>query len=286
MNVRVSFNRNEIVAMSPSGKIGLVATKNADGLPHLSFLTSIMPIDEKHMCIGEFCRGESKRNMQINREVGWLIMTMDRRLWRGLANWTDLKKEGSEYETYNRQPMFRYNTYFGINTVHYLDLLEAGAEETLPLLKIGISTALTAATAHGLHEEGPKVMNHFSSALFDNFKSLKFIAYIDSEGKPRVVPLLQCRASDSHRLAFCPLAYGNELKNIEPGSSVAVMALSMQMENVLVRGVFAGFRRSFGLRLGQIDLNYVYNSMPPCHGQIYPPLPLEAVKDFHSEEKV
>jgi len=281
MNMRNAFTAEEIRILSPSSKIGLVATTTAEGLPHMSFLNSIMPVDEKHLCIGEFSQGESKRNMQVRPDVGWLFMTMDRRLWRGLGRWTHLKKEGPEYETYNKQPMFRYNTYFGINTVHYLDLVEAGPEESLPLLKIGISTAITAVTAHGLQRDsGPRIMNPFSRELFDNFKVLKFMGYIDSDGKPRIIPLLQCRASDSGRLAFSPLAYAAELENLKQGSSIAVFALSMQMENVMVRGVFAGFRRSFGARLGQIDINYVYNSMPPCHGQIYPQITLEAVTDF------
>jgi hypothetical protein len=49
---------------------------------------------------------------------------------------------------------------------------------------------------------------------------------------------------------------------------------------VLVRGVFRGFRRTMGLALGTVDIKWVYNSMPPAHGQIYPEVPLEPVLDF------
>ncbi len=34
------------------------------------------------------------------------------------------------------------------------------------------------------------------------------------------------------------------------------------------------------LELGTVDIDWVYNAMPPGHGQIYPEKPLEAVRDF------
>ena len=58
---------------------------------------------------------------------------------------THLKKEGPEYERYNEIPMFRYNTYFGINTVHYLDLIETSASRELPMPQIVLSAVLTTA---------------------------------------------------------------------------------------------------------------------------------------------
>ena len=49
---------------------------------------------------------------------------------------------------------------------------------------------------------------------------------------------------------------------------------------VLARGRFSGYSRKRGVRLGLVDLDWIYNSMPPKHGQIYPLLPLEAVEHF------
>ena len=56
--------------------------------------------------------------------------------------------------------------------------------------------------------------------------------------------------------------------------------MALSMEDVLVRGVFEGIRRIAGLPTGVVTLDWVYNPMPPAPGQIYPPLPLEAVKEF------
>jgi len=52
------------------------------------------------------------------------------------------------------------------------------------------------------------------------------------------------------------------------------------MENVLIRGTFRGFERKRGVKMGVVDIDWVYNSMPPKQGQIYPEIALEPVMEF------
>jgi hypothetical protein len=54
----------------------------------------------------------------------------------------------------------------------------------------------------------------------------------------------------------------------------------MEMEDVLTRGVFTGLEKRRGIILGCFDINWVYNSMPPTPGQIYPASELKAVEIF------
>ena len=143
MTMKNRFNEEDMKAFAPSEKIGLVATVNAAGQPHISLLTSIMTAGPDKVVVGEFCRGESKANMARNNNVAFAVLTLDKKIWRGKAKWTHLMKEGPEYEIYNNQPMFRYNTYFGINTVHYLDLIEVSEKSSLPLGAIVKSALLT-----------------------------------------------------------------------------------------------------------------------------------------------
>ena len=82
------------------------------------------------------------------------------------------------------------------------------------------------------------------------------------------------------RLVFTMRPYDAELAQIPTGQPVAVFGLTMAMEDVLVRGPFMGTRRSRGVQLGMVDIDWVYNSMPPCHGQIYPQQALTPVVDF------
>jgi len=275
------FDEKTIQAFRPAEKIGLVASINPEGLPHLTLITSIGAAGPRQVTLGEFCKGASKSHIRKNPNIGFLVMTLDRRMYRGHARWTHLRQEGPEYESYNDLPMFRYNAYFGINTVHYLDLIDLRGPDNLPLPQIILSALMTKAAKGGvISGKSERVLSPFGEDLFNRLDALKFIAYIRKDGYPEIIPLLQCQAADSGRLAFSTLAYGEELRKIPEGQTVAVFGMTMKMEDVMVRGTFRQAGRSRGISTGVVDIDWVYNSMPPCHGQIYPPVKLEPVREF------
>ncbi|MBI5895845.1 MAG: pyridoxamine 5'-phosphate oxidase family protein, partial [Desulfobacterales bacterium] len=223
-----TFDDHAIVATAPAEKIGLVATVNPQGLPHITLLTSLRAAGPRQLTIGEFCKGSSKAHMQQNPRVGFLIMTRDRHLWRGKAHWTHLRQEGPEYEQYNNLPMFRYNAYFGINTVHYLDLKALTVPAKLPMGAI-LRGALRTRLAKGAlaPTQGEKILKPFAQRLFNRMDALKFIAHIDADGYPRIIPVIQCQAADCSRLVFARQPYGVELARIPQSSRVALFGLTM-----------------------------------------------------------
>ena len=281
MAMKNQFTEVEMKAFAPAEKLGIIATVTPKGLPHMTLLTSVMTAKPNQLIVGEFCQGKSKEYMQRNAKIGFAILTLDKKLWRGKALWTHLKKEGTEYETYNNQPMFRYNTYFGINTVHYFDLKETTEGSSLPLVSIVKSALLTKMAKGSAAKGNPEcALSYFGEKLFNGLDSIKLLSFIGDDGFPVIIPAIQCQAADSSRLAFHPGAFGDELNMLKPGMKVAIFCLTMQMEDVLVRGSFKGYSRYRGVKLGTLDIDWVYNSMPPNHGQIYPPVPLERVVNF------
>ncbi|MBW1781965.1 MAG: hypothetical protein JRL30_14635 [Deltaproteobacteria bacterium] len=283
--MRAFFTEQEMKAFEPAEKIGLVACTNPEGLPHISLITSIMAPDSGRLTLGQFCKGLSKQYIQEHPEVAFLIMTMDKKMWRGRARWTHLKNEGPEYERYNEIPMFRYNTYFGIHTVHYLDLIETSEKDDLPMFRIVLATLLTRLTKGTVTTgDETRILKPFAEDLFNQLDSLKFLAYVGPDGFPDVVPVIQCQAADSRRLAFSPMAFKEELLRIPRETTVAVFGLTLKMEDVLIRGTFRGFHRSMGVRVGTIDIEWVYNSMPPAHGQIYPEVALKPVVPYEKAD--
>ncbi len=277
-----AFTSEDIKAFEPEAKVGLVATVNPEGLPHLTFISSIRAKTPTRLIWGQFTQGLSKKHVLSNPKTGFLVLTIDKRLWRGKAVWTHKETTGEDYELYNNQPMFRYNAYFGINTVHYMDLVETYGQEKLPMARIILSAVLTKTAKSGARSNvDDQIMTPWAEGLFNNLGTLKFITYIGRDGFPVIIPLVQCQAPDSRTLAFSPQAYGPELSSIEKDQEVAVFGLDMnQMSDVLVRGRFAGYQRSLSVRLGRIDLDWVYNSMPPKQGQIYPRAKLQPVVNF------
>lgn len=281
MTPRDTFTQEEIDAFAPAEKIGLVACIGPEGNLHVTLITSIMAAGPGQLTLGQFSTGLSKYYMQLNPNIGFLVMSMDKRLWRGRARWTHKRSEGPEYEIYNSQPMFRYNAYFGINTVHYLDLVGIYSEGKLPLGRIIPASIITRFAKGAATTKNHKtILKPFAENLFNQLGTLKFLTYMGEDGFPRITPIIQCQASDSRRLVFSSLAYHDELQTIAAGSTVGVFGLNLKMQSVFVRGVFRGFNRYRCVSLGVLDIDWVYNSMPPSHGQIYPESKLEPVTDF------
>jgi len=281
MNIYKEFKTEDMKEFEPDAKIGLIATINSQGLPHLTLITALQAKTSEKLIWGQFTEGMSKKNVKTNPKTAFLIMSLKRELWRGRAIWNHEEKEGEDYEMYNKKPMFRYNSYFGIHTVHYMDLVETYGREQLPMAAI-IRGALKTKLTKGFTKtrKSSKILKPWAEGLFNRLDSLKFLSYAGNDGFPVIIPVIQCQAADSRRLAFAPTAYTDELKEIREGAAVAIFGLTLQMEDVLVRGTFSGFHRYMGIKLGCVDIDWVYNSMPPIPGQIFPVRELKPVTEF------
>ncbi len=276
-----SFEESDMKEFEPEIKIGLIGTVNPEGLPHLTLITAIQAKTPTELIWGQFSEGTSKKNVKSNPKTGFLIMNLKKELWRGKAVWTHEEKEGVDYEMYNRKPMFRYNTYFGIHTVHYMNLVETSGREKLPMGAI-IAGALKTKLAKGMvaGKRKDRILKVWAEGLFNRLDSLKFLTYVGGDGFPVIIPVIQCQAADSGRLAFSTSAYGEEIARIERGSQVAIFGMTLQMEDVLVRGRYNGIEKHLGVSLGTVDIEWVYNSMPPVQGQVYPATELRPVTEF------
>ena len=133
MAVKTTFTPEDMNAFEPEAKVGLLATVNAEGLPHITLITTIRACSPERLMWGQFSEGRSKVNVRDNPKTGFLVLTMDKRLWRGRALWTHTENAGADFDLYNHLPMFRYNAYFGIHTVHYMNLVATGGQERLPM---------------------------------------------------------------------------------------------------------------------------------------------------------
>ncbi|MFQ5478869.1 MAG: pyridoxamine 5'-phosphate oxidase family protein [Candidatus Binatia bacterium] len=277
MNSRV-LDETAQRAFESDAKIGILATVDGEGLPHATLITTLQAKGPTELMFGQFSEGRSKLNLRRNQRAAFLVMTRDRRLWRGHASWKTETKQGEDYELYNQKPMFRYNAYFGIHTIHYLDLVDVLPVEGVPVAGMALGAALTALAASGQRtDQRDPVLTPWAERHLAKASTLKFLVHLGDEGYPNIVPLVPCRAEESRRLLLAPTVHRSELEALRPDDAVAVFALNLEMESVLLRGRFRGYRRRRGARTGVIDLDWVYNSMPPKQGVIYPPEPLRSV---------
>jgi hypothetical protein len=276
-----TFSAQDIQETQPAMKIGLVATVTPEGLPQVTLLSSLMACGPQQMAFGQFTEGLSKGYIRLNPKVGFLIMGLDKQLWRGKATFTHSVKEGAEYEYYNNVPMFRYNAYFGVHTVYYLDLLGHTGKAPLPMNQI-IFAAVKSMLARTLNLRRGKfeVLNPWTQAFVNKLDNLKFIAWVEADGYPTIIPAIQTQCLDKQHLLFSPSVYADELKVIPAGAEVAVFSMALTMEDVLLRGKYLGMRRIAGFKAGVVAVDWVYNPMPPVPGQVYPPVKLEGVEEY------
>jgi hypothetical protein len=262
---RDAFDDQAAAAFAADAKIAVVATIDSRNLPHLTLLTSLDACGARGLTFGQFSEGTSKDNLRRDPRAAFAVLTMDRRLWTGRATWTREARTGPEHEAYNRRPMFRYNAYFGIHTVHYLDLvrLEGPVRVRTATLAAGAVVAALAARRAG-EGDGPPVLTPWAERHLASPKSLKFLAWIGDDGYPAIAPLVPCRSAGSRRLVVA-MGSGDAL-----GRQCALYALGLEMESVLVSGRLAPCRGGFGPAAATMEIDEVYNSMPPSHGVVYP----------------
>lgn len=275
------FSAEDIQSTQPAMKIGLLATVTPQGLPHVTLISTLMACGPKQMSFGQFTEGLSKEYIFNNPRTGFLIMSMDKDLWRGKATFQHTAREGTEYDYYNNVPMFRYNAYFGIHTVYYLELVSQSGKTALPMNRI-IFAAVQSMLARSLGRKPGKkpVLNYWTIKFLNKLDNLKFLAYIGEDGFPVLIPAIQAQSLDAEHILFSTSVYQDEIQAIPNGASLAVFGMALTMEDVLMRGTYQGIQRVGGVQAGIVQVNWVYNSMPPVTGQIYPKIDVQAVTKF------
>ena len=82
------FDALDMKQFEPEAKVGLIATVNPEGLPHVTLITALQAKTPEKLIWGQFSEGMSKEHVKTNPKTGFAIMTMDKSLWRGKALYT------------------------------------------------------------------------------------------------------------------------------------------------------------------------------------------------------
>jgi hypothetical protein len=271
---RISEEARKLFASD--SKIALIAVKDSAGYPHITMLSTLMAKDDKSLMFGRFCEGLSKQFIQQYPKTAFLLMSVDKELWRGRAVYTHTETTGPEFDIMNSKPLFRYNTYFGISKVFYLDLVDITDKEALDMGVIIRNALLTRLKQSGARGHNNGALNRISRGLASGLSTLKFIAAEDEDGFCRITPIVQATSNTDGRIVFTSQPYVDELKRIVPGQKVAIFAMNLDLECVLTQGVYRGIEHGLCI----MDVEMVYNPLLPVSGYIYPREPLRAVTDF------
>ena len=276
------FSIEDIEAMKPAMKVGLLATVTPQGYPHLTLISTLMAASAGQVVWGQFMEGRSKEHVGQNGKTAFLVMTLDKMMWRGKADYSHAQRQGTDYDFYNNTPMFRYNSYFGVHTVHYMDLICHSGKQILPMVGVVASavSTLAARKVFAGRRDAKLVMNNWTRVFIDKIDNLKFISWVAQDGYPVIVPVIQAQTLDDEHILFSNSIYREELAEMPEGGRVVLFDMAMSMEDVLVGGIYQGVRRFGVFPCGVVQVDWVYNAMPPVPMQIYPEMTLTPVKDF------
>jgi hypothetical protein len=208
-------------------------------------------------------------------------MTLDKNVWRGKARFTHTATSGVDYDFFNNTPLFRYNSYFGVHRVWYMDLVTHSGKKPLPMKSVVVASIKTLlARRLSRSREEKQVINLWTQGFLNKLDNLKFLAYVDKDSIPVIVPAIQAQAGDAEHVLFSKGVFNADLEAIPAGVPLAVFSLALTMEDVLLRGKYEGIRRFAGFRCGSVKVDWVYNPMPPVPGQVYPEVKIHEVRDF------
>jgi hypothetical protein len=263
----VEFTWTEIMAK-------LLGTIDPAGFPHVTLIACNRAESPTTVKWGQFTQGRSKKHVFDNPKSASLYMTkaMPLRFLQVKMEFDKCSLDGTDAEIFNKQRLLRYNTYVRVDHVFFNTIRAASPIRRLPLTGIVKGMIADAIGIGGLKTGHPEArIPPFGTMLFNAPIGPKFLSLIDpADGYPVIVPCFQARAVDGKVIAFPLTQFKDDLALLQPGTKVAVFALSFELTSILVKGIFTGIKKARGIRFGTVDVTEVYNTMPPVPGTLYP----------------
>lgn len=263
MNLHYSDHIDEksVQMMDCDSKVGVLATRDESGYPHLSFISSIQALGDHALTFGQFSAGLSKRFIMEDPRAGFLVLSADKKYLSGNATYTHSANTGKEFDLYNNKPLFRYNSYMGFYRIFYLNLNRISPLKPLPMGAIILGALLSRLKALFAAKSEKNALPFAGRRLFAELDSLKFLCWYSEDGTTALLPVVQAMSAGSDRIALAGIPFGKRLRDIPDGAKTSILCLNLKMESVLVKGRFSK---------GILEIERVYNSMPPKMEYVYP----------------
>jgi len=259
-------------------KVGILCSVSPEGYPHMALITTISVRSKTSLMWGQFSSGLSKDYLTTNPKCGFLVVSLDQHWWTGKCLHSGTAIKGEDFDFFNNKPTYRYNAYAGIGVVHYHDLVDVSLGQSFPALKIALGfCASNLIKGIAGPWDGVEKLPPFGMDLATKVTTVKFVAYVDTDGFPRIIPALQGFAPDSGRLVFSATPYGDLLERIPADARAAVYMINLDCQNLLLQGRWRGVKRSGLFKGSAFDIERVYNGNLPMSHYVYPPEPLPNV---------
>ena len=244
-----------------------LATLNSEGVPNVVPIISLQAADESTVIFGEFMVWKTRRNLEVNPRVSVAVMT-DSQGWVIKGDFLEFQRSGPHFDQIMANDTFRYNAYAGIRNagvIRVVSVARAFALSRLPILLDMARAKWFARRARRRSVDGVTVPLQVRQK-FARLQAAKFLAYLDEDGYPDMVPVLSLIPADEQTFVFSGPAEP-PLAALSPGAKVAASVLTFEPLAYQIKGEFLGAERSLGRLAGVVGVQEVYSASPPLPGQ-------------------
>jgi hypothetical protein len=231
-------------------KIGLLATVNPQGLPHLT----LIPACGQHahaVDLWPVHRGHEQGHLRQNPTGRLSDHDPRRNLWRGKATFTHTARQGPSSSCITTSRCFATTPTLACTpstTWTWWSTAGRGSPAHGPVVCGGGADDGRASWAR--RRGAGEAMNLWTQALLNKLGNLKFLAYVDGTATRCIVPVIQAQAANAGEVLFADerLCRGSDEPSPGGGPAAASWGMSLQMEDVLLRGRVPGAAPGGGQR--------------------------------------
>ena len=275
----LKFTKEGIALSEMEVGLKLLATIDPRGWPHITMISFNRAKTPEQIVWGEFTIGTCKRNVLQNPKQGAFYMNavMPYKFLQAKMTFDHRVKGGEDCEYFSRGQMLRYNTYMNVEKAYYNSVKAVTPVMDLKVLPIAKGLILNLSAKRKANDSNAEEkLPLLGYDLYNNPFNPKFISFLDpDDGYPLIIPCFQLRAPDRNKLIFPYSHFKEDLEKLKIGAHVstfAVIADEIELINLVIQGTFSGTQKFGGVNCGIIEIDEVYNSMPPLSGVIYPKL--------------
>jgi predicted pyridoxine 5'-phosphate oxidase superfamily flavin-nucleotide-binding protein len=245
-----------------------LATLNSEGVPNVVPIMSLQAVDESTVIFGEFMIWKTRRNLEVNPRVSLAVMTASQG-WVIKGDFQGFQRSGPYFDRIMASDMFRYNAYAGIRNagvIRVVSVVRAFALSRLTVLLDMARARWFARRARRRGADGVAVPLPVREK-FARLQTAKFLAYLDDDGYPDIVPVLSLIPAGEQTFVFSSGLAGPVLAGLSPGAKVAASVLTFEPLAYQIKGQFVEAERSLGRLAGVVAVQEVYSASPPLSGQ-------------------
>lgn len=242
-----------------------LATLDADGRPNCVPVISITPYHDGTLIFGEFFMNKTHANLLVNNKVGVAVFNGAFEGWSLKGVFLGFETAGDRVEYINNTPLFRYNAYTTIRAAGSIRIEEVSPKWPLPkgrfLCEFLSLRALAVALRSPIRND--RKMPWTVQEKFTRMSAVRAAAFRDTDGFPRVFPLMGCVSAGPNRILLHDPLFRRYAAGLPAGTELAASVITTEPIAYQVKGAYAGRCTSVGI----VDLTECYSASPPLLGE-------------------